>query len=187
MILILRGLNSKTFWCKIFSTCVCYLKIKYIYDALKVSHLHLDIEDSSFLLNPLLYGGHGLVEHRQTLCALQSRGGHDISRWCDQIYLKKKTTLFLLQNLQIMKLILKHTGELKGGTAHLDRHGLCGAVKSRPQSVFNSINAFISITRHLNVCKREHYSKTYMNVYINGDQNSFVFSSFNFVAFKKTP
>lgn len=90
MILILRGLNSKTFWCKIFSTCVCYLKIKYIYDALKVSHLHLDIEDSSFLLNPLLYGGHGLVEHRQTLCALQSRGGHDISGWCDQIYLKKK-------------------------------------------------------------------------------------------------
>lgn len=40
----------------------------------------------------------------------------------------------------------------KGSGSHLDWHGLRGAVKPRPQRVFDSINAFISITRHLNVC-----------------------------------
>lgn len=40
--------------------------------------LHLDIEDSSFLLNLLLNDGHSLVEHGETLSSFQSGGGHHI-------------------------------------------------------------------------------------------------------------
>ncbi len=43
----------------------------------------------------------------------------------------------------------------KGSGSHLDWHGVCGAVKPRPQRIFDSINTFISITRHLNICPRD--------------------------------
>lgn len=36
-------------------------------------------------------------------------------------------------------------------SSYLDWHGLCGAVQSSPQRIFNSVNALVSVTRHLNV------------------------------------
>lgn len=36
-------------------------------------------------------------------------------------------------------------------SCYLDWHGICGAVQSSPQRLFNSVNALISVTRHLNV------------------------------------
>lgn len=56
---------------------------------INIIYLHLDVKDTSLLLNLLLNGSHGLVKDRQALCALQSGRGHHIARWSNQVYLSK--------------------------------------------------------------------------------------------------
>lgn len=53
-------------------------------------YLHLDVKNTPFLLNLLLDRGHGLVEDRQALRALQSGGGHHITRWSNQVDLQNR-------------------------------------------------------------------------------------------------
>lgn len=48
-------------------------------------HLHLDIEDTSLLLDLLLDSSHGLIEDRQALCALQSGRCHHVTRGSNQV------------------------------------------------------------------------------------------------------
>lgn len=55
-------------------------------------YLHLDVKDASLLLNLLLDSSHGLVEDRQALRALQSGGGHHVTRRSDQVDLTRNNT-----------------------------------------------------------------------------------------------
>lgn len=58
----------------------------------RAAHLHLDVEDAPLLLDLLLDGGHGLVEHRQPLCALQGGRRHHVARGSDQVDLSEGDT-----------------------------------------------------------------------------------------------
>lgn len=57
---------------------------------IKVSHLHLDVEDAPLLLDLFLDGSHGLVQDRQTFCALQGGGRHHVARRSDQVDLRQQ-------------------------------------------------------------------------------------------------
>lgn len=70
---------------KIYLSIVCNHVLLIPMSVSSTSHLHLNIKDSSFLLDPLFDGSHGLVEHGQSLCALQCGRGHDVPWWCDQV------------------------------------------------------------------------------------------------------
>lgn len=54
----------------------------------RFDYLHLDVKDAPLLFNLLLDSCHGLVEDRQALRALQSGGGHHVTRWSDQVDLR---------------------------------------------------------------------------------------------------
>jgi len=51
----------------------------------EVTHLHLDVKDTSLLLNLLLDSRHGQVEDRQALGALQGGRCHHVARGSDQV------------------------------------------------------------------------------------------------------
>lgn len=53
-----------------------------------MAYLHLDVKDTSLLLDLLLDGSHGLVQNRQSLCALQSGRCHHVTRRSDQVNLQ---------------------------------------------------------------------------------------------------
>lgn len=55
-----------------------------------ISHLHLNVEDTSLLFDLLFNDSHGLIEHRKALCALQCGCGHNVTRRGDQVDLRQK-------------------------------------------------------------------------------------------------
>lgn len=121
---------------------------------IKVSHLHLDVEDAPLLLDLFLDGSHGLVQDRQTFCALQGGGRHHVARRSDQVDLRQQdhNKSLVEQPKQFSENILKNKSQF---VARLDGHGFCGAAETGSQSFLHRIDALIPVTRHLDVYDKD--------------------------------